>query len=81
MVLYPVFVDLLSLDAASTRVFLESTIQNVPQFVVVGYLVSTQAGDLATLTKLVRVAFLMPVLLNIVLVVRMEPTSVSSSNS
>jgi uncharacterized membrane protein YadS len=81
MVLYPVFVDLLSLDVASTRVFLGSTIHEVPQFVVVGYLVSMQAGDLATLTKLVRVAFLMPVLLNIILVVRMELTLVSSSNS
>ena len=46
-----------------------------------GYSVSMQTGDLATLTKLVRVAFLMPVVLCIVLVVRMKFTSAASSSS
>jgi uncharacterized membrane protein YadS len=40
-----------------------------------------QTGDLATLTKLVRVAFLMPVVLCIVLVVRMKFASKSNSNT
>jgi uncharacterized integral membrane protein (TIGR00698 family) len=81
MVLYPIIADLLNLDATSTSIFLGGTIHDVAQVVGAGYSVSMQTGDLATLTKLVRVAFLMPVVLCIVLVVRMKFASKSNSNT
>jgi uncharacterized integral membrane protein (TIGR00698 family) len=81
MVLYPIIADLLHLDETSTSIFLGGTIHDVAQVVGAGYSVSMQTGDLATLTKLVRVAFLMPVVLCILLVIRMKFTSNSYSNS
>ena len=81
MVLYPIIADLLHLDETSTSIFLGGTIHDVAQVVGAGYSVSMQTGDLATLTKLVRVAFLMPVVLCILLVIRMKFTSNSRSNS
>ena len=72
MVLYPIIASMLNLDATSTGVFLGGTIHDVAQVVGAGYSVSDQTGDLATLTKLVRVAFLMPVVVCILLVLRLN---------
>ena len=72
MVLYPIIAEMLGLDPTSTSIFLGGTIHDVAQVVGAGYSVSEQTGDLATLTKLVRVAFLMPVVVCILLVVRMN---------
>ena len=81
MVLYPIIADLLNLDETSTSIFLGGTIHDVAQVVGAGYSVSMETGDLATLTKLVRVAFLMPVVLCILLVFRMKFLSISHSGS
>lgn len=72
MVLYPIIAGLLDLDPSSTGVFLGGTIHDVAQVVGAGYSVSEQTGDVATLTKLVRVAFLMPVVVCILLVLRLN---------
>jgi uncharacterized integral membrane protein (TIGR00698 family) len=72
MVLYPVVAELLGLDPTHTSIFLGGTIHDVAQVVGAGYSVSEQTGDLATLTKLVRVAFLMPVVVCILLVLRLN---------
>lgn len=72
MVLYPIVAGMLNLDETSTSIFLGGTIHDVAQVVGAGYSVSEQTGDLATLTKLVRVAFLMPVVLCILLVLRLN---------
>jgi uncharacterized integral membrane protein (TIGR00698 family) len=72
MILYPMLAGSLGLDARDTSIFLGGTIHDVAQVVGAGYSVSEQTGDLATLTKLVRVAFLMPVVLCILLVLRMN---------
>lgn len=72
MVLYPILASALSLDETQTSLFLGATIHDVAQVVGAGYSVSEQTGDLATLTKLVRVAFLMPVVVCILLVLRMN---------
>jgi uncharacterized integral membrane protein (TIGR00698 family) len=72
MVLYPIIAGMLNLDSTSTSVFLGGTIHDVAQVVGAGYSVSEQTGDLATLTKLVRVAFLMPVVVCILLVLRLN---------
>jgi uncharacterized integral membrane protein (TIGR00698 family) len=72
MVLYPILAGQLELDSTSTSIFLGGTIHDVAQVVGAGYSVSEQTGDLATLTKLVRVAYLMPVVLCILLVIRLN---------
>ena len=72
MVLYPIVAQLLNLSPTHTSIFLGGTIHDVAQVVGAGYSVSEETGDLATLTKLVRVAFLMPVVVCILLVLRMN---------
>lgn len=67
MVLYPIIATKLGLSEYDTSVFLGGTIHDVAQVVGAGYSVSEQAGDLSTLVKLVRVSFLMPVVLMMVL--------------
>jgi uncharacterized integral membrane protein (TIGR00698 family) len=70
MVLYPIVAGIIGLSETQTSIFLGGTIHDVAQVVGAGYSVSTETGDLATLTKLVRVAYLMPVVLCILLVLR-----------
>lgn len=70
MVAYPIIATYLGLDETQTSIFLGGTIHDVAQVVGAGYSVSEQTGDLATLTKLVRVAFLMPVVLCFLLVLK-----------
>ncbi|MFT4937632.1 MAG: putative integral membrane protein (TIGR00698 family) [Paraglaciecola sp.] len=72
MVSYPIVAGMFNLDETSTSIFLGGTIHDVAQVVGAGYSVSEQTGDLATLTKLVRVAFLMPVVICILLVLRLN---------
>jgi uncharacterized integral membrane protein (TIGR00698 family) len=72
MVVYPIVAQLLNLTPTHTSVFLGGTIHDVAQVVGAGYSVSEETGDLATVTKLVRVAFLMPVVVCILLVLRMN---------
>lgn len=69
MVLYPIIVDMLNLTEHQASIFLGGTIHDVAQVVGAGYSVSEPTGDLATLVKLVRVSFLMPVVLMFVLVI------------
>lgn len=72
MIAYPMLAASLGLEARDTSIFLGGTIHDVAQVVGAGYSVSEETGDLATLTKLVRVAFLMPVVLCILIVLRMN---------
>jgi uncharacterized integral membrane protein (TIGR00698 family) len=72
MVVYPIIAGMLGLDETATSIFLGGTIHDVAQVVGAGYSVSEQTGVLATLTKLVRVALLMPVVVCILLVLRMN---------
>ncbi|MFT2092202.1 YeiH family protein [Paraglaciecola sp. 2405UD69-4] len=72
MILYPVIADALGLNHTETSIFLGGTIHDVAQVVGAGYSVSEQTGDLATLTKLVRVSFLMPVVLCILLLLKLN---------
>ena len=70
MVAYPIIASYLGLSEYETSIFLGGTIHDVAQVVGAGFSVSEQAGDLSTLTKLVRVAFLMPVVLCFLLVLK-----------
>ena len=70
MIVYPVLAGMVGLDAHQTGVFLGGTIHDVAQVVGAGYSISPEVGDYAVLTKLLRVAMLLPVVTAISLAVR-----------
>lgn len=60
MIVYPLIVAGFGLDAVEGGIFLGGTIHDVAQVVGAGYSVSETTGDVATFTKLLRVAMLLP---------------------
>ncbi|MBP5856533.1 putative sulfate exporter family transporter [Marivibrio halodurans] len=68
MVLYPFVTVMLDYDDHMAGIFLGGTIHDVAQVVGAGYSLSDTAGDVATYTKLLRVAMLLPVALVVALV-------------
>jgi uncharacterized integral membrane protein (TIGR00698 family) len=62
MVLYPMITNALGMDAVMAGYFIGGTIHDVAQVVGAGYSLSHEAGDAATLVKLIRVAMLLPVI-------------------
>lgn len=62
MVLYPMVTNALGMDAVMAGYFIGGTIHDVAQVVGAGYSLSHEAGDAATLVKLIRVAMLLPVI-------------------
>lgn len=62
LVLPPLFISL-GFSELHAGLLLGATIHDVAQAAAAGYLVSEQAGDIATLTKLLRVALLAPLIL------------------
>lgn len=67
MIVYPMLSGLMAMNDAEAGIFIGATIHDVAQVVGAGYSISTEAGDLAALTKLMRVAMLLPVVLVFVL--------------
>lgn len=63
MVLYPMLVRWLDLDAQQAGFFLGGTIHDVAQVVGAAYSMGPQTGDAATVVKLMRVAMLVPVIM------------------
>jgi uncharacterized integral membrane protein (TIGR00698 family) len=63
MVLYPIIATFMGLEDSLSGIFLGGTIHDVAQVVGAGYTISDEAGDIATVTKLFRVAMLVPVVL------------------
>ncbi len=63
MIAYPPLTALLGFGEAHSGLLLGASIHDVAQAAAAGYLVSDTAGDVATLTKLLRVAMLAPVVL------------------
>jgi uncharacterized integral membrane protein (TIGR00698 family) len=72
MIAYPVVGDLAGLDPLDTGVFLGGTIHDVAQVVGAGFSISDEAGETATLVKLIRVTMLAPVVLCFSLAVRVS---------
>ena len=68
MILYPPLASVLSLDAHATGVFIGATIHDVAQVVGAGYSISSEVGDYAVLTKMLRVAMLLPVVMMLAIV-------------
>ncbi len=62
MIVYPMLVRELGLDATQAGIFLGATIHDVAQVVGAGYGMSHEIGDTATVVKLMRVAMLLPVI-------------------
>lgn len=62
MLLYPLLTQWLAFDARSAGFFIGGTIHDVAQVLGAGYSLSREAGDAATLVKLLRVATLLPVI-------------------
>lgn len=63
MIIYPMIAQAIGLDARATGIFFGGTIHDVAQVVGAGFSVSPEAGETATLVKLIRVALLAPVVL------------------
>jgi uncharacterized integral membrane protein (TIGR00698 family) len=70
MIIYPVLIQLLRLDDAHYGMFIGATVHDVAQVVGAGYAISTEAGDTATVVKLMRVAMLLPVILATTMLIR-----------
>lgn len=63
MLVYPPLLGTLGYDEIESGLLLGASIHDVAQAAGAGYLVSDSAGDIATLTKLLRVALLAPLVL------------------
>lgn len=63
MIVYPILAHAIGLDARATGIFFGGTIHDVAQVVGAGFSVSPEAGEAATLVKLIRVTMLAPVVL------------------
>lgn len=66
MVVYPLLFGALGLDDRTAGVLIGATVHDVAQVVGAGYTISDEAGEAATLVKLLRVAML-PVVLSLVM--------------
>ena len=62
MILYPAISNLFGFDDHHAGIFIGATIHDVAQVVGAGYAISPEAGDTATVVKLMRVAMLLPVI-------------------
>ena len=79
MVVYPVFVTYLHYDNATAGIFLGATIHDVAQVVGAGYMISDESGEISTLVKLIRVAWLVPVVILISLIMRRDHAPASGN--
>lgn len=70
MVVYPVIVGVMGFNPHQAGIFLGGTIHDVAQVVGAGYSMGKDAGDTATIVKLLRVAMLLPVILVLSLLFR-----------
>ena len=70
MVLYPMIAQVFDFDARDSGIFLGGTIHDVAQVVGAGFSIGPEAGETATLVKLIRVSMLAPVVLCFSLTIR-----------
>lgn len=63
MVVYPVFSSWMGFEGKTAGMFVGATIHDVAQVVGAGYAISQEAGDVATIIKLMRVAMLVPLMI------------------
>ncbi|MEM7060533.1 MAG: YeiH family protein [Pseudomonadota bacterium] len=70
MIAYPIFADQLGFNDHMAGIFLGATIHDVAQVVGAGFSISDDAGETATVVKLIRVSMLAPVIFCAVLMIR-----------
>lgn len=70
MIVYPILSGALGFDDVTAGIYLGATIHDVAQVVGAGFTISTEAGETATLVKLLRVAMLAPVVILAAVVLR-----------
>lgn len=70
MIIYPIISRTLGFDDVTAGIYLGATIHDVAQVVGAGFSISEQAGETATLVKLLRVAMLAPVVVLATLILR-----------
>lgn len=74
MIIYPYICSYFGFDMYDAGIFLGATIHNVPQAVGAGYILSPEAGEIATLTKMIRVSFLLPVMVVFMMIFKRNGT-------
>ncbi len=79
MFVYPAIASMSGMDDRIAGIFFGGTIHDVAQVVGAGYSVSKEAGDVATIVKLLRVAMLLPVCVLIGMAVRDRGSRVGPS--
>ena len=79
MIAYPILFSSLGLSDLASGFLIGATIHDVAQVVGAGYSVSNEAGDFATVVKLLRVAMLPVVLTVVILVLRVRFAGEASS--
>jgi len=72
MVIYPLLTHAMGFTNIEAGIFLGATIHDVAQVIGAGYSVSPEAGDTATIVKLLRVAMLLPVILLLSIIFRRQ---------
>lgn len=70
MIVYPLVVTFFGMDDRAAGIFIGATIHDVAQVVGAGFSISPEAGETATLVKLMRVSLLAPVVLAFSLALR-----------
>ena len=70
MIAYPLISNVFQMDDKAAGVFIGGTIHDVAQVVGAGFSISEEAGETATLVKLIRVSMLAPVVLVFALLTR-----------
>jgi uncharacterized integral membrane protein (TIGR00698 family) len=68
MIIYPAITSLMGLDDRHAGIFIGASIHDVAQVVGAGFAISSEAGDTATVIKLMRVAMLAPVIVAVGLI-------------
>lgn len=79
MILYPMIFSFIGLSDRESGFLIGATIHDVAQVVGAGYSISTEAGDIATIVKLLRVATLPLVLLLIIASMASSSTGLSKA--
>jgi uncharacterized integral membrane protein (TIGR00698 family) len=81
MVIYPLVSHALGFSDHHAGIFLGATIHDVAQVIGAGYSVSPEAGDTATVVKLLRVAMLLPVILVLSIMLRRGQNGVAAADT
>lgn len=81
MIVYPILTRALGLSEHEAGIFIGATIHDVAQVVGAGYTISKDAGDTATIVKLLRVAMLLPVIFVVTMLYRANVNDTNANDA